>query len=94
MLGLAHTLVSDGSHDCEFLARYCSGWEEFEAYLTGGEDGVAKDAEWAASICGVPAAGIQSLARSLPGRRVLVTVSHSLRRAEHGEQPVWMGAGH
>lgn len=92
MLGIAHTLISDGSHDRVFVERYCSGWEEFEAYLTGRDDGVTKDAKWAAGICGVPAERIQSLARSLPGRRVLVTVAHSLQRAEHGEQPVWMGA--
>jgi biotin/methionine sulfoxide reductase len=92
MLGMACTLVSDGTHDGEFLSRYCSGWEEFEAYLLGRHDGVRKDAEWAAAICGIPAEQIQALARSLPGRRVLVVVSHSLQRAEHGEQPVWMGA--
>ncbi len=92
MLGLAHTLVNDGTHDRAFLARYCSGWEEFEAYLMGREDGVRKDSHWAASICGIAAEQIEALARSLPGRRVLVVVSHSLQRAEHGEQPVWMGA--
>lgn len=92
MLGIAHTLVSDGSYDRAFVERYCSGWEAFEVYLTGREDGVTKDAEWAAGICGLPAEDIRSLARSLPGRRVLVTVAHSLQRAEHGEQPVWMGA--
>ena len=27
----------------------------------------------------------------LTGKRALVVVSHSLQRAEHGEQPVWMG---
>lgn len=91
MLGMAYTLVGDGSHDRAFLERYCSGWEEFEAYLSGRSDGIAKNANWAASICGIPAERIQALARSLPGKRVLVTVSHSLQRAEHGEQPVWMG---
>ena len=34
---------------------------------------------------------IRKLARRLAGRRALITVSHSLQRAEHGEQPVWMG---
>jgi len=33
-----------------------------------------------------------ALARKLHGRRALIVVSHSLQRAEHGEQPVWMGA--
>ena len=35
---------------------------------------------------------IAALARRAAGRRALVTVAHSLQRAEHGEQPVWMGA--
>ena len=92
MLGIASTLVEDDAHDRDFLSRYCSGWDELEAYIQGRADGVRKDAAWAAAICGIPADRIRSLARSLPGRRVLVVVSHSLQRAEHGEQPVWMGA--
>jgi len=92
MLAIAYTLVSDGAHDQKFLARFCVGWERFEPYLMGRSDGRPKDAAWAAPICGVKAERIEALARSLPGKRVLVTVSHSLQRAEHGEQPVWMGA--
>jgi biotin/methionine sulfoxide reductase len=91
MLGLAHTLVTEGRHDRAFLDRYCVGWEEFEAYLTGRNDGQPKDAPWAADICGLPAAEIAALARLAAGRRTLVTCSQSLQRAEHGEQPVWMG---
>ena len=52
MLGLAHTLVSEGLHDRAFLDRYCVGWEIFEAYLLGRSDGQPKDAAWAAAICG------------------------------------------
>ena len=50
MLGMAHTLLSEGLHDAAFVARYCSGWDEFEAYLTGRADGVAKTAEWGRSL--------------------------------------------
>jgi biotin/methionine sulfoxide reductase len=90
MLGLAHTLVAEGRHDHVFLDRYCVGWEAFEAYLLGDTDGRAKDAGWAASICGLPADEIVALARRAAGRRTLVTCSQSLQRARHGEQPVWM----
>jgi biotin/methionine sulfoxide reductase len=92
MLALVHTLVTDGLHDTAFLERYCVGWPEFARYLLGTGDGQAKDAAWAAPITGIPAEMIAALARRLHGKRVLVTVSHSLQRAEHGEQPVWMGA--
>jgi biotin/methionine sulfoxide reductase len=90
MLGLAHTLAAEGLHDRDFLGRYCVGWDSFERYLSGRDDGQPKDAAWAAAICGLPAEEIVALARRLTGRRSLVTCSMSLQRAEHGEQPVWM----
>ncbi|MDB5411806.1 MAG: biotin transporter BioY [Rubritepida sp.] len=92
MLALTHTLVAEGLHDRAFLDRYTEGWPVFERYLLGETDGQPKDAAWAAPITGVPAETIVSIARRLHGRRVLVTVAHSLQRSEHGEQPVWMGA--
>lgn len=92
MLGLAHTLVANGRHDGAFLERYTVGWPKFEDYLLGRNDGHPKDARWAASITGIEAQAIVDLARSLAGRRALVVVAHALQRAEHGEQPVWMGA--
>ena len=90
MLGVLHTLVAENLHDKAFLGRNCVGWPVFEAYLTGRTDGVPKDAAWAASIVGLPADTITSLAHRLVGKRVVVTVAHSLQRAEHGEQPVWL----
>ena len=92
MLALVHTLVTQGRHDRAFIDRYCEGWPVFERYLLGESDRQPKDAAWAAPITGIPAAEITALASRLPGRRVLIGVSHSLQRAEHGEQPVWMGA--
>jgi biotin/methionine sulfoxide reductase len=91
MLGLAHTLVAERLHDRAFLDRFCVGYEVFEAYLLGRTDGQPKDAAWAAAICGLPAEEIIGLARRAGGRRTLVTCSQSLQRAEHGEQPLWMG---
>ncbi|MBE3637325.1 molybdopterin-dependent oxidoreductase [Mangrovicoccus algicola] len=91
MMALVHTLVAEGLHDRAFLARYTTGWDRFERYLTGEEDGQPKDAAWAAPLTGIAAGEIIALARRLAGRRALIVVSHSLQRAEGGEQPVWMG---
>lgn len=91
MMGIVHTLVSEGLHDRAFLDRYTVGWPVFERYLMGEADGQPKDAAWAASLTGVAAEEIVALARRLAGKRAVVVVSHSLQRAEHGEQPVWMG---
>ena len=92
MLGIAHSLVVEDLHDRAFLDRYCVGWPVFEDYLLGRSDGQPKDATWAAGISGVAAAEIAALAHRLAGKRSLITVAHSLQRAEHGEQPVWMAA--
>src|SRR5712671_533475 len=91
MLGIAHTLVAEGLHDRALLDRCCVGYEIFEGYLLGRDDGQPKDADWASAICGMPADQIVGLARRAAGRRTLITCSQSLQRAEHGEQPVWMG---
>ena len=91
MMGIVHTLVSEGLHDRAFLERYTVGWPVFERYLMGEADGQPKDAAWAAPLTGVAAEEIVALARRLAGKRAVVVVSHSLQRAEHGEQPVWMG---
>ncbi|WP_426533498.1 molybdopterin-dependent oxidoreductase [Bradyrhizobium sp. McL0615] len=92
MLALAHTLLVENLWDHDFVARYCTGFDIFERYLLGSDDGTPKDAAWAADIAGISATTIIGLARCLPRGRTLITVSHSLQRAQYGEQPVWMGA--
>ena len=90
MLALAHTLVHEGLHDPAFLASHCTGFDRFLPYLLGTSDGVAKDADWAAAICGIAAETIRALARRMARARTLVTVAWALQRADHGEQPFWM----
>jgi biotin/methionine sulfoxide reductase len=89
MLGLAHTLAAEGLHDKEFLDTCTAGYDTFERYLFGEDDGVPKDAEWAASVCGVEPGAVRDLARRMAAARTLVTVTWSLQRTRYGEQPVW-----
>jgi biotin/methionine sulfoxide reductase len=91
MMGIAHSMIAGGTHDRRFLSECCQGWDELEAYLTGERDGVRRDAAWAAAVCDVEASAIEGLAAEMTARRTLVTVSWSLQRADHGEQPFWMG---
>src|SRR5580693_2260731 len=91
MLALCHVLDSEGLADRRFLDRYTVGYPQFAGYVRGHADGVPKTPEWAAALTGIPADQIRSLARQMAAGRTLVTVSWSLQRAEHGEQPVWLG---
>ncbi|NNF76887.1 MAG: molybdopterin-dependent oxidoreductase, partial [Rhizobiales bacterium] len=89
LIGIAHTLYSEGLHDEAFLERYTHGFEKFVPYLTGQSDGVAKTADWAAKICEVPADTIRDLARRMAAKRTMISVSWSLTRQDHGEQAFW-----
>jgi biotin/methionine sulfoxide reductase len=92
MLALAHVLESEGLTDRDFLARCTVGFERFRRYLMGETDGQPKSPEWAAPLCGVDPVTTRGLARRMASTRTLVTVTWSLQRGEHGEQPYWMSA--
>ncbi|MFV0383803.1 molybdopterin-dependent oxidoreductase [Paracoccus sp. (in: a-proteobacteria)] len=89
MLGLAGEIAKAGRQARDFLTRCTSGADGFLAYLGGATDGVTKDAAWAAGITGLDAGQIAALARRMVETRSMMTVSWSLQRAHHGEQPYW-----
>lgn len=89
LLGLAHTLLDEGLHDEGFLDRYTVGFDRFAAYLRGAEDGIEKSADWAAEISGLEASTLRALARDMAATRTMLSVSWSLTRQDHGEQPFW-----
>ncbi|HVT67072.1 MAG TPA: molybdopterin-dependent oxidoreductase, partial [Trebonia sp.] len=97
MLGICHDLIVSGRTDAAFLNRYTVGYDRFAAYvlgetgLSGAAGGQPKSARWAAGICDIPEEEIHWLADMASSRRTLITVTPSLQRAEHGEQPVWAG---
>lgn len=91
MLGMAYHLHANNLVDHDYIANYTSGWDELRAYLEGDTDQQPKTPEWAAEICGVPAADIIKLTEEAARKRTLITVSFGLQRSENGEQPVWMG---
>ena len=90
MLGIAHTLVENGWHDTEFLARCTTGFDKFADYLTGQTDGIAKTAEWAAAICGVDAVKIRELATLFHSRVTMLMSGWGMQRQQFGEQKHWM----
>jgi len=93
MLALACETVRDGRHDTVFLETHCVGFERWSRYLLGLDDGVPKDAEWAARLSGVPAGRLRALSREMSGTRTMVNAAWALQRAEHGEQPYWALVG-
>jgi biotin/methionine sulfoxide reductase len=90
MAALIHTLVIEDRHDRSFLDSHCVGWDQFEAYLLGTEDGIAKSADWAAEITGLTSDAIVDLAREMASSRTLINLSLAVQRQHHGEQSYWM----
>ena len=92
MLALAHVLATESLADRDFLATYCTGYDRFERYLLGTDDGMPE-------IAGVGRGDLRAarrrrcatLARRMAAGRTIVTVSWSLQRVRHGEQAPWMG---
>ena len=90
MLGIAHTLYSENLYDEDFIKTYTYGFERFLSYLIGETDHIAKTAEWAAQICGVPADILKKLAFEFASKRTMLMSGWSIQRQHHGEQPHWM----
>lgn len=89
LLGLAHTLLAEGLHDQEFLAKYTVGFKKVEPYLLGKIDGQPKSAEWAAKITEIDADTIKKLARKMAKTRTMIMAGPALQRQDHGEQTFW-----
>lgn len=89
MLALSYEILAAGRQNDAFLERFTSGWPKYRAYLLGLDDGQPKSAAWAAPLCDVPAQDIRDLAMRMANSRTMVSITWSLQRAEHGEQPLW-----
>ena len=55
MLALLQEMITSNTHDLAFLQRHCTGFEELRRHLAGDQDGIVKNADWAAGITGLSA---------------------------------------
>ncbi len=90
ILALCYELNKAGMANIGFLERYTVGFEKFIRYLNGSSDGVIKSANWASKIIGVGEEVIFDLIEKIKkSKRTMISVSWSLTRQSHGEQPYW-----
>lgn len=71
-LGIAYVWMTEGLYDVDYIATHTDGFDWFQYYVLGHEDGVAKTPEWAEAKCGVPAYTIKALARYWAKRDVSI----------------------
>jgi anaerobic selenocysteine-containing dehydrogenase len=62
-LAIAYLWIDEDTYDKEYIATHAYGFDKFEEYVLGKEDGIPKTPAWAAEKTGVPEWTIKALAR-------------------------------
>lgn len=71
-LAIAYVWMTEGTYDREYIDTHTVGFDWFEYYVLGNEDGIPKTPEWAAEKCGVPSYRIKAFARYWAKRRISI----------------------
>jgi len=72
LLAAAYVWINEGTYDKEYIATHTYGFDKFEEYLLGKEDGVPKTPEWAAKKTGIAEWTIKALAREWASKRTSI----------------------
>ena len=59
---IAYVWMTEDLVDHDYIEKHSIGYDWFEYYILGHEDGVPKTPEWASQICGIPSRQIKALA--------------------------------
>ena len=63
-LAIAYLWMTAGTYDKEYVKTHVVGFDKFEAYVLGKEDGIPKTPKWASTKTGVPSRIIKALAKA------------------------------
>jgi len=75
-LGIAHVWITEGTYDKKYVATHTFGFDKFEEYVLGKEDGISKTPKWAEEITGVPARIIKALAKEWASKRTSIVIGN------------------
>jgi anaerobic selenocysteine-containing dehydrogenase len=71
-LAIAYVWMTEGTYEKKYVETHTSGYDKFEDYVLGKEDGVAKTPEWASEKCGIKVRIIKALAREWACKRTSI----------------------
>jgi molybdopterin guanine dinucleotide-containing S/N-oxide reductase-like protein len=71
-LAIAYVWITEDTYDKEYVATHTHGYEKFEEYVLGKEDGIPKTPGWAAEKTGIPTGTIKALAREWASSRTSI----------------------
>jgi len=75
-LAIAYVWMTEGTYDKDYVDTHTFGFDKWEDYVLGREDGVEKTPEWASPLCGIPEWTIKALAREYASK--VTTLAHNL----------------
>jgi molybdopterin guanine dinucleotide-containing S/N-oxide reductase-like protein len=75
-LAIAYIWITEGTYDKEYVATHTHGFEKFDEYVLGKEDGIPKTPRWAAEITGVPSRTARSLAKLWAAKRTSIVIGN------------------
>jgi anaerobic selenocysteine-containing dehydrogenase len=71
-LAIAYVWIDEGTYDKGYVDTHVVGFDKFQAYVLGEEDGIPKTPEWASKKCGVAEWTIKALARQFAKKRTSI----------------------
>lgn len=86
---IAYVWIQEGLYDREYVDTHTVGFDWFEYYITGMEDGVPKTPKWAEERCGVPSRIIKVLARDWAAHATMIMhcMGGSYIRSAYSHEP-------
>lgn len=75
-LAIAYVWITQETYDKQYVATHVVGFNKFEEYVLGKEDGIHKTPKWAGKITGVPVRVIKALAREWASKRTSVVIGN------------------
>jgi anaerobic selenocysteine-containing dehydrogenase len=72
-LAIAYVWITEGTYDKEYVATHAYGFDKFEEYVLGKEDGIPKTPAWASKITSIPEWTIKALARDWASKPTTIT---------------------
>ena len=71
-LAIAYIWITEGTYDKKYIATHSVGFDKFEEYVLGKEDGIPKTPEWGEEKTTIPSATIKALAREWASKRTTI----------------------
>jgi len=72
-LSIAQVWIDEGTYDKDYIATRTVGFDQFQKYVMGEDDGIPKTPKWAEEVTGVPERTIKALAREWASKRTMLS---------------------